>query len=135
MSICTPKPDCISGDMSVKSALELLLVHYAMPVVDREGHVISTFSASDLRGLQSTASALLAEQNVEQFLRAKLEGHLNPARIVFADTTVRAAAEIMLANGLHRLWIAPSISEPLCGVVTYTDIINAVYAAEQNCSE
>ena len=99
------------------------------------GHVISTFSASDLRGLQSTASAFLAEQNVEQFLRAKLEGHLNPARIVFADTTVRAAAEIMLANGLHRLWIAPSISEPLCGVVTYTDIINAVYAAEQNCSE
>jgi CBS domain-containing protein len=93
--------------------------------------IISTLSASDVRGFDATAMALLARQSVVEFLQAVGgDGALRSPLMGTVDMTVKQAAKTMLAHKVHRLWISPSAASPRGAVVSYTDIIRAVYAAE-----
>lgn len=92
--------------------------------------IISTLSASDIRGFDTTAMALLARQTVTEFLQYVGGGSLRSPVMGSVDMSVKEVAKIMLSHRVHRMWIAPSAASPRGAVVTYTDIIRAVYVAE-----
>lgn len=117
----------------MKDAINLLLIHSGVPVVDENGSVITTLSTSDLRGVENTEIALFHSQTVEEFLYIlNTGGAVREPLMVSVNTTIKEAAKIMYRNRVHRLWVEISSETPNGGVITYTDIIRAVHAAEKS---
>lgn len=115
----------------MKDAINLLLIHSGVPVVDDDGLVITTLSVSDLRGVANTSIALFHSQTVEEFLFILTTGGaVREPLTVSVDTTIKEAAKIMYRNKVHRLWVELSDITPRGGVITYTDIIRAIHGAE-----
>jgi CBS domain-containing protein len=106
----------------------------ALPVVDENGILIATLSASDLRGI-SNSSLSSVKLPVQQFLEV-MQGGKPPHPVVCKSTST--LADVMLAvttAKVHRVWVTDSKEQPI-GVVTLTDIINTVLEISQsNCSQ
>jgi CBS domain-containing protein len=141
--------DVISLSSSMKEALDMLLIHPGIPVVNDEGPlplalfplhssttgiIVTTLSASDLRGVENSSVALFQSQTVQEFLFIlyNLEGgggYREPL-MVTVNTPIKEAAKFMYRHHIHRLWVSASELTPRGGVVTYTDIIRAVHSLE-----
>lgn len=116
----------------MKEAIELLLVHSGVPVIDEDGSIITTLSVSDLRGVTNTSIALFHSQTVEEFLFILTTGGaVREPLMISVNTTIKEAAKIMYRNRVHRLWVEISPDTPHGGVITYTDIIRAIHTAER----
>ncbi len=123
--------DVVSFNATMREAIELLLVHPGIPVVNEEGTIITTLSASDLRGVANSSIALFHSQTVQEFLFILYQGGaVREPLMVSVDTTIRDAAKTMYRNRVHRLWVGISTDTPHGGVITYTDIIRAIHIAE-----
>jgi signal-transduction protein with cAMP-binding, CBS, and nucleotidyltransferase domain len=92
---------------------------------------VTTLSASDLRGVENSSIALFQSQTVREFLFIlNGGGAYREPLIISVNTSIKEAAKEMYRHRVHRLWVAVSEDTPQGGVVTYTDIIRAVHAAE-----
>ena len=115
----------------MSEAIRLLLVHSGVPVIDENGVIVATLSASDLRGVTNTSIALFHSQTVGEFLFIINNGGvIREPLIISINTTIKEAAKIMHRSRVHRLWVENSSETPNGGVITYTDIIRAIHAAE-----
>lgn len=92
----------------------------AIAVVNKEGKLVNTLSASDLRGLNAkNLESTLA--SCTQFLKDKTKGAqitTNP------EEALLHAVSKLAVNKVHRLWVVDAQGKPT-GVVTLTDIIHA----------
>lgn len=95
------------------------------------GLIVTTLSASDLRGIENSSIALFHSQTVQEFLFIFYKGgaYREPL-MVTVDTPIKEVAKAMFRHRVHRLWVANSPSTPNGGVVTYTDIIRAIHSSE-----
>ena len=112
------------------SVLEKMLRHHGVPIVDSSMRVVSTLSASDLRGHLSTMVAFVAPMTVEEYIEYRTNGAGKPPVTINADATLQDAAELMLTHGIHRCFIQPSQPGSYPKVISYTDIIRAIFSAE-----
>jgi len=130
-AIVNPNVDIVSVNATMREALEMLLLHPGIPVVNEEGSIITTLSASDLRGVANSSIALFHSQTVQDFLFILYQGGtIREPLMVSVDTSIRDAAKMMYRNRVHRLWVTVSTETPRGGVITYTDIIRAIHTAE-----
>lgn len=100
-------------------------------VIFLKGQIVTTLSASDLRGVENSSIALFQSQTVQEFLFIFYKGgaYREPL-IVSDDTPIKEVAKAMYRHRVHRLWVANSPTIPNGGVITYTDIIRAIHSAE-----
>ncbi len=112
------------------SVLEKMLRHHGVPIVDSSMHVVTTLSASDLKGHLSTMVAFVAPMTVEEYIEYRTNGVGKPPVTIMADATLKDAAELLLSRGIHRCYIQPSQPGSYPKVISYTDIIRAVFTAE-----
>jgi CBS domain-containing protein len=98
----------------------------AIAVVDKEGRLAASLSASDLRGLhRGTLDTLLLP--VYEFLESnskERKGGLLPDQLRSAkpDTPLDAIVNMMLESHIHRVWLTNDNDEPV-GIVSITDIL------------
>jgi CBS domain-containing protein len=115
----------VTSVKSDESAVEALIATSkyflpAAPVVTRhDGALVATLSASDLRGLEAVTLTDLNLQ-VVTFLEKHAPASMRPVS-AGPETTLREAIQLLLRNGMHRLWIVDAQSRPI-GVVSMTDI-------------
>lgn len=96
----------------------------AVPVLDDEQHVVATLSVSDLRGLTSSTLSRLTSP-VFEFLESESRVNgvcVDQVRALQGSATVGQAVEMMLENGIHRVWIVDD-EERFGGVVSLSDVI------------
>lgn len=129
-SIATAATDTIGGGDKLSDAVQLLVRHHALPVVDSQGTVISTLSASDMKGQLSATIAVIAPMTVMDYLLYKNADVVPIPFTVPVDTTVRNAAQAVLQRGMHRVWLQPDTVRGIPGVVSLTDIIRLVFTTE-----
>jgi len=102
----------------------------ALPIVDTDGKLIETLSASDFRSvsLENMKDTLLP---VCDFLR-KARGDVKQV-VGTADEPLYSLVDKILFHGYHRIWIVDNEQRPI-GVVSLTDIIKvfSVYAPLSN---
>jgi len=94
----------------------------ALPVVDAQGALILTISASDFRGIEISnfADILLP---VGDFLAKSRGPAFTPANVTCKATdSLHDVLAKLLANKVHRVWIVNAAYLPI-GVITLTDII------------
>jgi len=96
----------------------------AMPIVNKEGMLVTTLSPSDLKGMTKDKLHTLMLP-VTTFLRV-MSGKC-PAKPVTCGTKTRLRDVAMsaLTAKVHRVWAVNSAQEPL-GVVSFSDIIGAI---------
>ena len=129
-SIASAANDIIGGGDNLLVAVQQLLRHHAVPVVDGNGTVLSTLSASDMKGQLGTMVALMAPMTVVEYLQYR-NGDVVPAPFTVApSTTVREATRAMLMRRMHRVWLQPGEERTLPGVVSLTDVIRLIFNAE-----
>ena len=92
----------------------------ALGIVDTNGELVGTLSASDVRGMQ--------EQDLPQlflpvmtFLRKRGINNRKPI-FVGIESTLEEVIKEMLDGRVHRVWICSDDKKPI-GVVTMTDIV------------
>lgn len=101
----------------------------AMPIVDKDGKLVDTVSASDIRKLQlKHLQDLLVP--IEDFVssptsgaRVKSERHHVTCT---EEDTVAAVLSHLLAARVHRAWVVNDDGLPT-GTLSFTDIIRAIY--------
>jgi len=97
----------------------------AMAIVDNEGKLIGTFSASDLKGITVDKLHTLL-LSVTDFLRAMNEGQYIPKPVTcHPKSYIKTVLEKAIAAKVHRVWVVNSSLQPV-GVVSYSDIISAL---------
>lgn len=115
----------VSSDTTIQDALPLLLQFGALPVLDaNHGNLISSVSASDLRGTSSAIAANIYPMTVLDFLFAK-HGKIVEPIVLNAQQTVGHAVQTMLSNRIHRVWVLSS--EKKLTVISYTDVMRIMY--------
>ena len=96
----------------------------AVAVVNASGNIISTLSASDLRGLKLEDFKLLLHP-VSHFLRLRHRSHLPAPLLVSANDTLQQAMVLAALGRVHRLWVVePETRKPI-GVLRLADILKA----------
>ncbi|KAJ3352229.1 hypothetical protein HDU83_008281 [Entophlyctis luteolus] len=95
----------------------------ALPVVDEAGLVVSTLSASDLRGL-SKDTLEFVHLKVQEFLD-KMGSSGKDTWSVTATDTLQDAVNLLVERNAHRLWVLDEMLRPV-GVVSQSDVIAAV---------
>lgn len=111
-------------------AFELLIDHHvsALPIVDDAGHLISSFSASDLKGAEPGKLFASLQESVVLFLK-HTEQRLRPGvpgRRVLTAKLGDDLLEVMtklIAQKVHRIWIVNAKSVVI-GVVSLSDIFS-----------
>ncbi|CAM9207398.1 unnamed protein product [Ectocarpus fasciculatus] len=129
-SIASAASDFIGGGDKLLVAVQQLLRHHAVPVVDGNGSVLSTLSASDMKGQLGTMVALMAPMTVVEYLQYRNNGVVPAPFTVAPTTTVREAARAMLMRRMHRVWLQPGAEGTLPGVLSLTDVIRVIFTAE-----
>jgi len=101
----------------------------AVAVVDDKEKLISTLSASDLRGM--TARRLKeAIKPIREFLLSTRGFVRDPLTIKLEDTLDMAMNRV-LNEGVHRLWVVDQVGKPV-GCVSLTDIISVFMPINNN---
>lgn len=96
----------------------------AIAVVNEEKKLVSTLSASDLRGVSSEKLENLLSP-VMDFLQIQL-GEKPPVPVTVTSTSSLEDAILKcLTAKIHRVWVVNSAQEPI-GVVSYSDMIKSV---------
>lgn len=144
ISTCPVTPVYLSTPLT--DAIPMLTEFSALPVVNEAGVVVSNLSASDFRGksiaeLRSSPDCTVRDLVMHQAMKL-LETH--PPFTVAATDSIFSAVSYMLRYQIHRLWVTPqritsqtASGEPETvfleglGVLSFTDIIRAVYIAEK----
>lgn len=94
----------------------------AVPVLDeKDGKLVGTVSASDLRGIHqdSFKTTLLP---VMEFLQLQHGGQVRAMVTCTANDVLADVMEKVLKNKVHRVWVVDDQQKPV-GVVTLSDII------------
>lgn len=93
----------------------------AAPVVDEQGAIVTTISASDLRGLRShqLSSILLP---VIDFLKKQRGGVLQVPITSTVSASLYDVSTLMVIHRIHRVWITDEAKKPI-GVVSMSDVI------------
>ena len=131
-SIATDISTFVTPDDTMKYALACLIEHHAIPVLNADGTVLTTLSATDMKGVLSTMVALIAPMTVMDFL-LYTHGDVIPSPYsLSASTSIREAAQAMILHGFHRVWVSSSSSGPRQrgGVVSMTDVIRSIFTSE-----
>jgi CBS domain-containing protein len=129
-SIASNASDLVRGEDKLSDAMHLLVRHHALPIVGADGSIISTLSATDMKGQLSAMVAMIAPMSVMDYILYRNADVVPTPFAMPADTTVRAAAQAMLLRGMHRIWIQPPTAGALPGVMSLTDVIRLVFTAE-----
>lgn len=129
-SIASAATDLVNVSDKLSDALRLLVKHHALPVVDSNGVVLSTLSASDMKGQLGAMVAIIAPMTVLDYLLYQNDNIAPSPFVVPATTTVRDAAKALLLRGMHRVWLQPETERSFPGVVSLTDVIRLIFAAE-----
>src|SRR5262249_9662760 len=66
---------------------------------------VTTFSATDLRGVKGHKFAALADETVERFLKRQRQGHLRRPVTAHLDMALRDVLERLLAARVPRVWM------------------------------
>lgn len=96
----------------------------AAPVVDENGEIVGTLSASDLRGLRSQYlhTVLLP---IPEFLQLKwFDSVARRGVTVTKDTPLREAVVQMVLRRVHRVWVTDESGKKPIGVVSMSDVIS-----------
>ena len=96
---------------------------YAVPVVDEQGALQTSLSASDLKAAHHAYGAMLAP--VEGFLKHVHGGKLVHPVTCGVHATLSEIVPSLLAAGIHRVWVVDSARRVL-GVVSLSDILAQV---------
>ncbi|KAJ3211291.1 hypothetical protein HDU67_004633 [Dinochytrium kinnereticum] len=94
----------------------------ALPVVSKDGIVVDTLSASDLRGM-SAGTLENVKLPVSGFVKLS-PTHKESTISVSSTDTLYDAFKKIVENDIHRVWILDATGKPV-GVVSQSDIIGA----------
>jgi CBS domain-containing protein len=97
----------------------------AVPVVDKEGKIVSNFSASDLLGLNENNFQYL-QHSVKDFLH-KMHGFPKPPVTCTTTDTLESVLLRMVVHKVHRVYVVPPTMKP-SGVISMTDIMQVLLA-------
>lgn len=100
----------VAPETPLHSAFQLMLRHHAVPVV-REGRIVATLSASDLRGHLSTMVAFVAPMTVIDYILYRNGDNVPAPFALPRSTSLRVACREMLSRGMHRCWLQPEGAE------------------------
>lgn len=118
-----PSMTAIARTATALEAFRLLEQHSIMsaPVVDEDGSIITSISASDLRGLRShqLSSVLLP---VLEFLKSQRAGALSVPITATLSSSLYDVSMLMILHRIHRVWIVDDAQKPI-GVVSMSDVI------------
>ena len=116
----TVPPDAVVTDAV------LALAEYrvsALPVVDRQGHLVGVFSRTDILASEEEAENQSARATLFNSTRVRDLMTVLPLTIA-PGAEIRDAARQMLDASVHRLFVQQG--ERLVGVISTTDIMRAV---------
>lgn len=102
----------------------------ALPVVDENGSIITTLSASDLRGLTKAEVENLSLPVLE-YLKGRRNGRLTVPVTCFPTDNLFLMMMKALAAQVHRLWVVDSKNTPI-GVVSLSDMINILRGLDED---
>lgn len=135
--------ESVSVSTSMLVALGLLRSVRAVPVLSRDGELVSTLSLSDLRGyyrhptdFTKLVGGVTKMTTVGEYLSACHGGRMREPVSVGALEPLSSAVQKMVERRVHRVWIRQEptkFRDALAGVVSMTDVIRAVYEADQKC--
>ena len=116
------------------AAFESLIDHHvsAVPIIDDVGHLISSFSASDLKGAEPGRLFASLQESVVLFLK-HTEQRLRPGvpgRRVLVCKIGDNLHEVMIkliAQKVHRIWVV-NPKGVVIGVVSFSDIFSQINA-------
>jgi len=91
----------------------------AIPVVDKNGDIVATLSASDMRGLTPTSFGLLLAP-VLDFL-SEVAGGARPSITARPTSALEEVIKKVVFARVHRVWIVDN--DKIVGTVTLSDII------------
>lgn len=123
----------LNSDVALQGFRVLALKNLlAAPVVDENGQVVTTISASDLRGMASPKlkNVLLP---TSQFLEKTRGGVILPVTCYATDSLKICLAKIITAK-VHRLWVVNEKGQPI-GTLSVTDIIRLFRDHSKNMNE
>jgi len=111
----------VPSTITVRDGLEVIYKNNlnAVAVVDEEGKLVETLSASDLRGLTAETVGTI-EQPITSFFVEKRE-----QQTVTEEATLNQIIKKCVAHQVHRVWVVNSDYQPI-GVVSFSDVISAL---------
>ncbi|KAJ3091473.1 hypothetical protein HK102_000419 [Quaeritorhiza haematococci] len=93
----------------------------ALPIVDSEGKILSTLSASDLRGITVEKLVQLCLPVVDYLKTSNNHGVPDPITCI-ADDTIQEVLDKINKCKVHRVWVVDADKKTV-GVVSLSDII------------
>jgi CBS domain-containing protein len=95
-----------------------------LAVVDENGKIVETLSASDVRGMSSEKLEILLLPT-PQYKKSLLGKSLPPVCVGMTET-MHDATRKLVENKLHRVWVVDDGNHPV-SVISLTDLLEAVY--------
>jgi len=120
--------EMVVGDADKSTVMEVLMKMAkadvsAVPVLNREGKVVDTFSMSDLAGIRKSTLDLLNEP-ILNFLHTRK--NRPPFDITCRpNTKIGMALEFIVAYSVNRLWVT-DVDQRLLTVISISDVISAI---------
>jgi CBS domain-containing protein len=99
----------------------------SIPVVDKDGVLKATLSASDLRGLTSNLIQRVLFP-IETFFKESRRGYVPKPVWIQENNTLGEAMNLMIIGHVHQVWIVNGMTFKPIGVVTMSDVIREIYA-------
>jgi CBS domain-containing protein len=97
----------------------------ALPIVDDNGALITTFSASDLRRLPGKEGKVWENQDIGAFLKKTRQGHLRKPTTVTLDATLNEAIQRLMLARVHRLWVVEKGA--VAGLLSLTHVFRVIH--------
>lgn len=127
-TITTEDVVTVNINAPLSEGLGMLAMVRAVPVVDENGHLVSTLSMSDFRGTFSTLVGAMIPMSIHEFLVGQHNGKLVAPVTANAEDTIGYAAQRMIDHHIHRVWVLDiNFPHEMKGVVTLTDIISVCF--------
>jgi len=92
----------------------------AIPLLDENGFLVGTLSASDLRGINAGKLSKCLFQPASQFIKTQKKAVVASPSIKFVNLL-----KLIDTNHVHRVWIVDDDDKPV-GVVSLSDIMNVL---------
>jgi 5'-AMP-activated protein kinase, regulatory gamma subunit len=118
-----PPLTSIPSSCTALEAFRLLEQHElnSLPIINADGSILTSISASDLRGLRShQLSSIL--QPVPEFLKSQRGGLIPVPLTATPNSTLYEVSMLLTLNRAHHVWVVDENRKPL-GVVSLSDII------------